>query len=227
MASALVYCQSGGGKTVNSTLVKTKKRGRNKLLCSDNSQIVLNNFERPNLDIETVSCWLDKDKNGTATLNFHKQFEDAVESKKYDNIIVDNISDIIDLAVLELKETGKFSDNRQAYQIVYESIRRLVRKAGQMDCDVILTAWSEQQQIVLPTGEQALRISPKLPAKILDNICGLVNVVAYINTAQKKDGTTGWYYMLRGHQTLYAKDQIGCRATCLPEELFEITKKEK
>ena len=96
------------------------------------------------------------------------------------------------MSILELKDSGKFNDNRQAYQVVYEGIKRLVRKAGQLDCDVILTAWAEQQPIVLPSGEQAIRITPKLPLKILDNVCGLVNVVAYINTAQKKDGSTGW-----------------------------------
>ena len=52
---ALIYCQSGGGKTVNSTRVATGKRGRNILLCSDNSSIVLKNFDRPNLDVEPIT----------------------------------------------------------------------------------------------------------------------------------------------------------------------------
>ena len=161
MASALIYCPSGGGKTVNSTRVQTRKRGRNLLLCSDNSSVVLKNFDRPNLDIQTVKHWLNKDKTGVTQECFHNQFDSAVESKKYDNIIVDNISDLFDMSILELKDSGKFNDNRQAYQTVYEGIKRLVRKAGQLDCDVILTAWAEQQQIVLPTGEQAMRITPK------------------------------------------------------------------
>ena len=140
MASALIYCPSGGGKTVNSTRVLTRERGRNLLLCSDNSSVVLKNFDRPNLDIQTVKHWLNKDKTGVAQKCFHDQFDSAVESKKYDNIIVDNISDLFDMSILELKDSGKFNDNRQAYQAVYEGIKRLVRKAGQLDCDVILTA---------------------------------------------------------------------------------------
>ena len=231
MASALLYCHSGGGKTVNSTRVLTRERGRNLLLCSDNSSVVLNNFDRPNLDIQMVKHWLDRDKSGKVQDCFFKQFDEAVESKKYDNIIVDNISDLFDMSILELKDSGKFNDNRQAYQAVYEGIKRLVRKAGQLDCDVVLTAWAEQQQIVLPTGEQAMRITPKLPLKILDNVCGLVNVVAYINTATKPDGTPGWYYITEGKPTLYAKDQIACRKTCMPEDIFqpkkEVKKEEK
>ena len=49
----LVYCKSGGGKTVNSTLVQTHKRKI--LMCSDNSSVVLNNFEREKLDIEKIT----------------------------------------------------------------------------------------------------------------------------------------------------------------------------
>ena len=228
MASALIYCPSSGGKTVNSTLVKTRTRGKNLLLCSDNSSVVLKNFDRPNLDIKIVQHWLDRDKTGKSQECFHNQFDTAVENRKYDNIIVDNISDLFDMSILELKDSGKFNDNRQAYQVVYEGIKRLVRKAGQLDCDVILTAWAEQQPIVLPSGEQAIRITPKLPLKILDNVCGLVNVVAYINTAQKKDGTTGWYYITEGKPTMYAKDQIACRKTCFPEDIFQpVTEEEK
>ena len=54
MANALLYTQSGGGKTVNSTLVAATKRGKNLLICTDNSSIVLKNFERPNLEIQNV-----------------------------------------------------------------------------------------------------------------------------------------------------------------------------
>lgn len=67
MAVALIFSISGGGKTVNSTRVeggytyldeKTSKlktlkpKGKNLLLSSDSSHIVLNNFERPNLDVQ-------------------------------------------------------------------------------------------------------------------------------------------------------------------------------
>ena len=37
MANALIYCKSGGGKTVNSTLVTAPKRKKNLLICTDKS----------------------------------------------------------------------------------------------------------------------------------------------------------------------------------------------
>ena len=217
--NALIYAQSGGGKTCNATLVKTGKRGKNLLLCSDNSHVVLKNFERPNLDIEAVEHWMDTDAAGKTQTHFNEQFEDAVASQKYDNIIVDSLSDIFDLAILELEASGRYRDMRQAYSLVYQNLKRLARIAGQVDTNVIFTAWHDMTEISLPTGEKAMRISPKLPAKILDNVLGLCNIVAYITTAEK-DGTKRWYYHLEGSPTLYAKDQLHCRKNCLPEDIF-------
>ncbi len=219
MANALIYCQSGGGKTTNSTLVKVGKRGRNLLLCSDNSQVVLNNFERPNLDIQIIENWMDKSPDGRTQENFNKQFEDAIASQKYDTIIVDNVSDLFDMAILEMDASGRYKDMRQAYQLVYQNLKRLVRTAGQVDCNVIFTAWHNTDEIALPDGTRATRTSPKLPMKILDNFLGLCNIVAYINTAEK-NGEKRWYYHLEGSPTLYAKDQLHCRKSCLPEDIF-------
>lgn len=210
MANALVYCPSGGGKTVNATRVAIGKRGKNLLLCSDNSAVVLRNFDRPNL--ETV--------NLASIKQFLSTFDNAVSAEKYDCIIVDNLSDLFDMWILELDASGKFKDMRQAYQTVYQALKRLVRKAGQVSTNVIFTAWHDEKQVTLSSGEQITRITPKLQPKILDNICGLCNIVAYINTVTDKNGKKQWYYILEGTPQLYAKDQLFCRKSCMPENLF-------
>ena len=209
MANALIYCPSGGGKTVNATRVALGKRGHNLLLCSDNSSVVLRNFERPNLEIVNLK----------SIKQFMDTFDGAVSAEKYDCIIVDNLSDLFDMWILELDASGKFKDMRQAYQSVYQALKRLVRKAGQVSTNVIFTAWHDDREITLGNGEKAVRITPKLQPKILDNICGLCNIVAYINTAEK-DGKKQWYYVLEGTPQLYAKDQLFCRKSCLPEDIF-------
>lgn len=214
MANALIYTQSGGGKTVNSTLVSAPKRGKNLLICTDNSSIVLQNFERPNLEIFNVSN----------VKEFVDAYRTGYESKKYDNIIPDNLSDLIDMWLLELDDSGKFRDFRQAYQLVYQSLKRLSRESTTLDCNTIFTAWSDNVEITLPNGEIATRLQPKIPAKILDNVCGLMNVVAYINTAVDSDGNKRWYYVTEGKPTLMAKDQIACRKSCLPEDIFTVPK---
>ena len=210
MANALIYCKSGGGKTVNSTLVAAPKRGKNLLICTDNSSIVLKNFARANLEIKNVG----------SVKEFVDEYRQGYESKKYDNIILDNLSDLIDMWLLELDASGKFKDFRQAYQLVYQSLKRLSRESTTLDCNTIFTAWCDIVDYPLPTGEVVNRLQPKLPPKILDNICGLMNVVAYINTATDKDGKKRWYYVTEETATLYAKDQIACRKSCMPEDVF-------
>lgn len=218
---ALIYCQSGGGKTVNSTRVATGKRGRNMLLCSDNSSIVLKNFDRPNLDVEPITHCMKSLTNLNDDSYFIRQLEKTIDSNKYDNIILDNISDLFDMWILELDESGKYKDMRQAYQLVYQSLKRLVRKATLANCDIVFTAWQDLTEITLPTGEKVMRTSPKIPQKILDNICGLCNIVTCIDTfLDEKSKQKVWYYKLEGSPTLYAKDQIFCRKACKPEELF-------
>ena len=123
------------------------------------------------------------------------------------------------MAILEYDASGRVRDPRQYYQIVYQELKRLARKAAQVDCNVIFTAWTDLQEFNMPDGSKAIRTQPKLPNKILDNFLGLTQIVAYINTAEK-DGTTKWYYSLAGNPTMYAKDQAFNRKSCMPEDIF-------
>ncbi len=210
--NALLFAPSGGGKTVNSTLVKADKRNKNVLICTDNSSIVLKNFERPNLDIVDVHTAKD----------FVDTYHRCCDEKKYDNIILDNLSDLFDMWILEMAEDPKAAkDVRQHYQIVYQALKRLTRESTAAESNTIFTCWSDIQQITLPDGSQVQRMQPKLPYKILDNVCGLMNVVGLVTSAMDGDKKR-WYYALEGSQTLMAKDQIGCRKSCLPENLFTL-----
>lgn len=227
MAVALIFSISGGGKTVNSTRVQggytyldestsklktLKAKGKNLLLSSDSSHIVLNNFERPNLDVQIVKQYLKDDKN----IGFIKQFEEAVDSNKYDTVICDNISTLFDTAILEMAESGKYKDMRNAYQTVYMAFKRLVRYANNAKCNVIFTAWCDYEDTMSSSGEMLRRAQPKIPVKILDSFCGLCNIVGQV--AKNKNDEYG--FMLEGTATRYAKDQIYCRKACKPEELF-------
>lgn len=225
MAVAMIYGRSGAGKTCNSTLVKTKSKGRNLLLNSDGSSLVLKNFDRPNLDIEPIEHWMEQSPDGKTWLSLRKQFEKAIASKKYDCIIVDNISDVFDLAVLEMDASGRYNDPRKYYLLIYNDLKRLAREAQNAECDVIFTAWSSEFEARLPDGTLATGIRPKLPEKVTDNFLGLCNIVAYVNTANDKDNNKRWYYKLEGSPTLYAKDQIACRLSCMPEDIFSATNK--
>lgn len=206
--NALIYGASGSGKTTNSTRVKTTKR--NLLICTDNSSVVLRNFERKNLDIVNVST----------SQAFIDEYRKGYESKKYENIILDNLSDLFDLWILELEASGKYKDMRQAYQLVYQNIRRLSRESAGCGCNTIFTAWSDIVEIPQPDGTRVSRLQPKLPSKILDSVCGLMNIVGLVSSGPDKDGNMQWWYTTKGSAEIMAKDQVKCRDFVMPEDLF-------
>lgn len=207
MSVAMIVGESGAGKTTNATLAKTEKRI--KLICTDNSSIVLQNFDRPNVDVENVFTMK----------AFVDAFHQACEDKKYSLIILDSISDYFDMAILEMEASGQYRDMRLAYGALYNQIKRMTREAAAAKCDVIFTAWQDIMEMTLPTGERVQRVQPKLPAKILNNVCGLTNVIAHVQTAMDGDKKR-WYYVMEGGPSLLAKDQLYCRKSCLPENLF-------
>ena len=207
MATAIIYGAPGSGKTINTTRIP----GKSLLLSSDNSARVLDNFDRPNLTTTEVKNFKE----------FVDEFEKATTSKQYDNIIVDCLTDLIDAYIVEIRENGFSGDIRQHYLAIYTKVKFLVRKAAFCDTNCIFNCWEDTEEISLPSGEIANRLSPMLPAKIKQQVCGLCNVIAYVTTAVGKDGNKRWYYITEGSPALMAKDQLACRKNCLPENIFD------
>lgn len=207
MAVMCLYGQPGSGKTINSTRVP----GKTLLISSDNSAIVLKNFERPNLTIKEVQGFKE----------FVEVFEASTTSKQYDNIIIDCLTDLIDAYIVEIRENGFSGDIRQHYLAVYTKVKFLVRKAAFCDTNVIFSCWEDVETVTLPTGEVANRVSPMLPAKIKQQVCGLCNIVAYVTSAVDNQGVKQWFYVTEGSPVVMAKDQLYLRKSCMPEKVFE------
>ncbi len=211
MATAIIYGAPGSGKTINTTRIP----GKSLLLSSDNSALVLNNFERPNLTIKEVKNFKD----------FVEAFEAATASKIYDNIIVDCLTDLIDAYIVEIREHGFSGDIRQHYLAIYTKVKFLVRKAAYCDTNCIFNCWEDAEIGELSTGEMARCVSPMLPAKIKQQVCGLCNVVARVTSAIDKQGNRQWYFFTEaGKETIMAKDQMYLRKNCLPEDIFTAPK---
>ena len=179
------------------------------LLSSDNSAIVLRNFKRENLTVKEVTSFKD----------YLEQFDAATESKQYDTIITDCLTDLIDGYIVECRENKAFNDIRQAYMLVYTKVKALVRRAAHCGTDCIFNCWEDIEEITTPNGEIKNRLSPMLPAKIKQQVCGLCNVIAYVATAEK-DGKKCWYYITDSRDTLMVKDQIACRKSIMPADIF-------
>lgn len=206
MAVMCLYGQPGSGKTVNATRLP----GKSLLISSDNSAIVLKNFERPNLVVKEAQGFKD----------FVDIFEEATANKQYDNIIVDCLTDLIDAYIVEIRENGFSGDIRQYYLSVYTKVKFLVRKAAFCDTNVIFNCWEDVETVTLPTGEIANRVSPMLPAKIKQQVCGLCNIVAYVTSALDSQKVKQWFFVTEGSPTIMAKDQLFLRKSCMPENAF-------
>ena len=151
---------------------------------------------------------------------FLDHFDTATQGKHYDNIIVDCLTDLIDGFIVECRENKTFSDIRQAYMLVYTKVKALARSAAHCGTNVIFNCWEDIEEITTPAGEIKNRLSPMLPAKIKQQVCGLCNVIARVSTATDKDGNRRWFYVTEPTETLMVKDQIFCRKSCMPEDLF-------
>ena len=216
MAVAMIWGSPGSGKTVAAT---APKKDKILLLCSDNSAVVLNMFERKNVTVERVEHWLDP---GDGKNYFTKQFETALESGKYSLIVVDNLTDIKEMALLEIDEEGRIKDIRQVYQAVYMAIKRLTRMAANAKCHVTFTAWDDTEQIEKQDGSLAVRQFPNLPRKILPQVLGLCNIVGQMAKAKDSKGEMRWYLVTEDSETRYGcKDQLYGRKSCMPDKLFE------
>ena len=181
MAVAMIWGSPGSGKTVAATAPKDEKI---LLLCSDNSSVVLNMFDRKNVVVERIEHWIDP---GDGKNYFVRQFESAINSGKYTLIVVDNLTDIKEMALLEIDEQGKIKDIRQVYQVVYMAIKRLTRLAANAKCHVTFTAWDDGEEITRQDGTLALRQFPNLPKKILPQVLGLCNIVGQMAKAKDEE----------------------------------------
>lgn len=206
MANAIIFGPPGAGKTVNSTLIP----GKTLLLSSDNSAVVLNHFERKDLTIIPTANFKE----------FLDAFEKATDERKYQTIIVDCLTDLIDGYVVECRENKTFADIRHAYLAVYTKVKALVRKAAYCGTDCVFNCWEDSETITTIDGEIKTRLSPMLPAKIKQQVCGLCNVIAYVSTATDKSGNKRWYYATEPSETMMLKDQLYCRKNCMPEDIF-------
>lgn len=216
MSVAMIWGSPGSGKTVAATAPAKEKI---LLMCSDNSAVVLNMFDRKNVEVLRVEHWLDP---GDGKNYFTKQFETALNSGKYSLITVDCLTDIKELALQEIEEKGQVRDIRQVYQMVYMAIKRLTRMAANAKCHVIFTTWDDVEEITKSDGTLALRQFPNLPRKILPQVLGLCNIVGQMCKGKDKAGKMSWFLITEDSETRYGcKDQLYGRKFVMPEQLFE------
>ena len=134
----------------------------------------------------------------------------------YENIVVDNISELERCILSDLGSQGKNKGvpAQADYQYMQFKLVNSLRFMKSLGVNVIWTAWETYENYTHPDGTQYTRSYPKISAKIVDNICGLCDIVGKIMA--KQDGTRG--IILEATQNVYAKNQLDSRKGCKVEE---------
>lgn len=204
----LIYGNPGMGKT---SLVKFLP-GRSLLLDVDRTSRVLEGEK--NIDIayiDNVSTWKDY---ATVTSQLSK-----MDLSMYDNLILDNISELERCMLANLGREGK--NNRvpgiQNYQQVQFFLMDSIRFLKTLGLNVIILAWETTDLWTTESGQQFNRAYPQISKKILNNMMGLCDVVGRLVYEPKSDKRG---IFLQPKEELFAKNQIDKRSGCLQSELI-------
>lgn len=217
--TALLYCPPGVGKSTAIGLIAERSAGRTLVLDVDRTidktlakqEIVKDISKIDSYKVDTINTFDD----WTQTIVELQQMKEA-DKLPYENIAVDNISELERCILSDLGSKGKNKGvpAQADYQYMQFKLVNSLRYMKQLGVNIIWTAWEDVRQIVSPDGTSYSQLIPKMSAKIVDNICGLCDVVGKIMV--KRDGTHG--VLLEATQNIYAKNQIDSRKGCLVEE---------
>ena len=202
----LLYGAPGMGKT---TTIKFLP-GKTLVLDVDRTSHVLKGC--PNIDIMYV--------DNTNTWEYWEKLiihlKDNCEA--YDNIVVDNISELERSILSDLGSKGKNKGVpcQADYQYMQFRIVNSLRYMKNLDVNLIWTAWESTDLYTESSGQQWNRSYPQVNQKILNNVLGLCDVVGKL--AINKEGERG--YILSATNSTYAKNQIDSRVGCLQSELM-------
>ena len=219
--TALFYCSTGVGKTTTAGIIAEKSKGKTLILDVDRTIAtslgkgeIVKDISRIDIrQVDNVHTWNDWE----STL---KELSELKNSGKmdYENIVVDNISELERCILSDLGSQGKNKGvpAQSDYQYMQFKLVNSLRFMKSLGANIIWTAWETYENYTMADGTQYTRSYPKISAKIVDNICGLCDIVGKI--VAKQDGTRG--IILEATQNVYAKNQIDNRKGCLVEEFI-------
>lgn len=223
--TALLYCAPGVGKSTAIGLIAEASEGKTLVLDVDRTiirtlakkEVVkdVSKIEIVQIDnIHTFKDWSDM-------LLEIKAAQDAGKLD-YKTIAVDNISELERCILSDLGSQGKNKGvpAQADYQYMQFKLVNSLRFMKTLGLNIIWTAWETMDSYTAPDGSGYSRLVPKISAKIVDNICGLCDVVGKIGV--NKDGEHK--ILLQATQNIYAKNQIDSRKVCVPEDFVKFEK---
>lgn len=224
--TALLYCPPGVGKSTAIGLIAEKSKGKTLVLDIDRTidrTIAKNEIVKDASRLYTV-----KIDNVNTFSDWTEKLKELSEMKReglleYDTIAVDNISELERCILSDLGSQGKNKGVPALadYQYMQFKLVNSLRYMKELGVNIVWTAWEDSREFVMPDGTSYTRLVPKISAKIVDNICGLCDVVGKILI--NKDGQHG--ILLEATQNIYAKNQIDSRKACRVEDFVKFEKR--
>lgn len=224
--TALLYCKPGVGKSTQIGLIAESSEGNTLVL--DVDRTITRTLAKKEI-VKDVSKVLvqeienrgRKEKDGKVVVEgTFKAWSDTLaeltpEYLKENNIktiAVDNISELERCILSDLGAQGKNKGvpAQADYQYMQFKLVNSLRYMKSLGVNIVWTAWEMAENFTHPDGTQYTRLMPKMSLKIVDNICGLCDVVGWIHV--NKEGEHG--ILLEATQNIYAKNQIDSRKAC-------------
>ena len=218
-----MYCAPGVGKSTALGLIGEKSKGKTLVLDVDRTFVptmakdeVVHDFSKFEvLQVDNINTWTD----WTKKLTDLKAAKEAGKLTEYENICVDNISELERCILSDLGRQGKNKGvpAQADYQYMQFKLMDSLRFMKSLGLNVIWTAWETTEDYVTLDGTCYTRSYPKISKKIVDNVCGLCEIVGKIIV--NKDGERG--VVMEATQNIYAKNQIDTRKICNVKEFIK------
>ena len=221
--TALLYCAPGVGKSTALGLIGEKSKGKTLVLDVDRTfvptmakdEVVHDFIKFEVLQVDNINTWTDWTKKLTEL----KAAKESGKLTEYENICVDNISELERCLLSDLGRQGKNKGvpAQADYQYMQFKLMDSLRFMKSLGLNVIWTAWETTEDYVTLDGTCYTRSYPKISKKIVDNVCGLCEIVGKIIV--NKDGERG--VVMEATQNIYAKNQIDTRKICNVKEFIK------
>lgn len=219
--TALLYCKTGGGKSTAIGLIAEASEGNTLVLdidrtitrtlakkevVKDTSKILVQEID----NVHTFDAW-------TKTLT--EITPEWLAENNIKTVAVDNVSELERCILSDLGAQGKNKGvpAMADYQYMQFKLVNSLRYMKSWGVNIIWTAWETVEQFTHPDGSQYSRIVPKIASKIVDNICGLCDIVGWIGV--NKEGEH--HILLEATQNIHAKNQVDCRKECRVEDFIQ------
>lgn len=225
--TALLYCAPGVGKSTAIGLIAEASEGNTLVL--DVDRTVERTLAKGEVVKDTSKVLVSKVSNLDTFADWARIVKEEItpEFLKENNIrtvAVDNISELERCILSDLGSKGKNKGvpAMADYQYMQFQLVNSMRYMKAWGVNIVWTAWEIADTFTHPDGTQYTRLIPKISTKIVDNICGLCDVVGKILV--NKEGKHG--ILLEATQNIYAKNQIDSRKACAVEDFIKFGIKE-